>query len=361
MTRAEFLSELDRRLSPLPKKQSYDYLVYYAEMMTDRMEDGMTEEEAVESMERVDVIARRILGEVYTTPQPAKKNTEGKWLGITALSICAVAVVAVCALVGLSLPFAGSVMVRSDTVVVEQETTAALPDDFDEPIVNVDENCTLFDTYGIHTLDIAWANGSVVFEVWDEDEIGIFEYGSQTMQWTKADGTLKIEYMDEDTDSLSICLPSAFAQRKLEEIRIGVESADVMLYGVNATSLQATTVSGYLDINGYFDTATISTISGGVTLSGSINDVIFDSVSGAVLFDFDSTLRSLRAESISGYMTITIPEDLGFDLQFSGVSSTLYSGWLDIAAEKEFQTSYGDGEADLYLTSTCGEVFLEQG
>ncbi len=358
MTRAEFLSELDRRLSPLPKKQSYDYLVYYAEMMTDRMEDGMTEEEAVESMERVDVIARRILGEVYTTPTPAKKNSEGKWLGIAALSICAVAVVSVCALIGLSLPFGGSVMVRSDTVVVEQETTA-LPDNFDEPIVNVDENCTLFDTYGIHTLDVAWANGYVIFEIWDEDKIGVFEYGSRNVQWTKTDDTLKIEYTDEDTDHLSICLPSAFAQRKLEEIRIGVNSADVMLYGINATTLHASTVSGYLDINGCFDTATISTISGGVTLSGSINDVTFDAVSGAVLFDFDSTLRSLRAESISGNMTIIIPEDLGFDLQFSGVSGTLYSGWLDIAAEKEFQTSYGDGEADLYLTSTCGEVFLE--
>lgn len=357
MTRAEFLSELDRRLSPLPKKQSYDYLVYYAEMMTDRMEDGMTEEEAVESMERVDVIARRILGEVYTTPKPVKKSTEGKWLGITALSICAVAVVSVCALIGLSFPFAGSVMVRSDTVVVEQETAV---DYSDEPIVNVDENCTMFDTYGIHTLDVAWANGSVVFEVWDEDEIGVFEYGSSSMQWTKADGTLKIEYTDEDTDSLSICLPSAFAQRKLEELRIGVESADVMLYDVNASFLHASTVSGYLDINGCFDTAVISTISGGVTLIGSMNDVQFDSVSGAVLFDFDSTLRSLRAESISGNMTITIPVDLGFDLQFSGVSSTLYSGWLDICAEGEFTTSYGDGTADLYLTSTSGEVFLEQ-
>lgn len=356
MTRAEFLAELDRRLSPLPKKQSYDYLVYYAEMMTDRMEDGMTEEEAVESMERVDVIARRILGEVYTTPKPVKKSSEGEWLSITALSICAVAVVAVCGLVGLSFPFAGSTVVQPGIVEVEQE---AVVDYSDEPMVNVDGNCTMFDTYGINRLDVAWANGSVVFEVWDEDKIGVFEYGSSSMQWTKADGTLTIESVDEDTDYMSICLPSAFAQRKLEELRIGVESADVMLYDVNASLLHASTVSGYLDINGCFDTAVISTISGGVTLSGSINDVTFDSVSGAVLFDFDSTLRSLRAESVSGIMTITIPEDLGFDLQFSGVSATLYSGWLDITAGKEFQTSYGDGEAALYLTSTCGEVFLE--
>ena len=61
MTRAQFLNELYRRLPGLTQEQAEQHLTYYAEMLADRMEEGMSEEEAVASMEPVDVIAQRIL------------------------------------------------------------------------------------------------------------------------------------------------------------------------------------------------------------------------------------------------------------------------------------------------------------
>ena len=61
MTRAEFLNSLYRRLGALEKEQAEQYLTYYAEMLMDRMEEGMSEAEAVASMEDVETIASRIL------------------------------------------------------------------------------------------------------------------------------------------------------------------------------------------------------------------------------------------------------------------------------------------------------------
>ena len=61
MTRGEFLNSLYHRLGSLDREQAEQHLTYYAEMLMDRMEEGMSEEEAVASMEDVETIASRIL------------------------------------------------------------------------------------------------------------------------------------------------------------------------------------------------------------------------------------------------------------------------------------------------------------
>ena len=48
MTKKAFLSELRAALSALPEQEQNERLRFYAEMIDDRMEDGMTEEEADE-------------------------------------------------------------------------------------------------------------------------------------------------------------------------------------------------------------------------------------------------------------------------------------------------------------------------
>ena len=64
MTRAEFLSELRRRLGSLQEADIRSSLDYYAEMIDERMEDGMTEAEAVEAIGGVEQAAEQILSEI---------------------------------------------------------------------------------------------------------------------------------------------------------------------------------------------------------------------------------------------------------------------------------------------------------
>ena len=70
MTRKQFLNDLYLRLTALGPERAEQHLTDYAEMLADRMEEGMSEEEAVASMEDLDTIARRILEEEGQPEEP---------------------------------------------------------------------------------------------------------------------------------------------------------------------------------------------------------------------------------------------------------------------------------------------------
>ena len=63
MNKRLFLSELGARLEDIPYREAIRVLNYYEEAIDDRIEDGMSEEDAVRAMGSVDDIARDILGE----------------------------------------------------------------------------------------------------------------------------------------------------------------------------------------------------------------------------------------------------------------------------------------------------------
>lgn len=60
MNKQEFLAALRQQLQGLPESDIEKSLEYYSESIDDRMEDGMTEEEAVADMEPPTEIARQI-------------------------------------------------------------------------------------------------------------------------------------------------------------------------------------------------------------------------------------------------------------------------------------------------------------
>lgn len=67
MDKKEFLSALEARLAGLPEADLHASLDFYAEMLDDLTEGGMTEQEAVASLGSVDAIAQEIL---MDTPLP---------------------------------------------------------------------------------------------------------------------------------------------------------------------------------------------------------------------------------------------------------------------------------------------------
>lgn len=60
MTKEAYLERIRTRLQSLPPEDRERSLAFYAESIEDRMEDGMSEEEAVASMENPDEAARKI-------------------------------------------------------------------------------------------------------------------------------------------------------------------------------------------------------------------------------------------------------------------------------------------------------------
>lgn len=67
MNKQDFLTELRAKLSGLPTDDVEERLGFYGEMIDDRTEEGVTEEQTVEEMGTVDQIASQIISEVPLT------------------------------------------------------------------------------------------------------------------------------------------------------------------------------------------------------------------------------------------------------------------------------------------------------
>ena len=67
MTKQEFLDSLRNSLSGLPREDAEERLSFYDEMIDDRMEEGLTEEEAVAGLGTADQIADQILADIPLT------------------------------------------------------------------------------------------------------------------------------------------------------------------------------------------------------------------------------------------------------------------------------------------------------
>lgn len=63
MNKQEFLTQLRKGLSGLPQNDIEERLTFYSEMIDDRMEEGLSEEEAVLAVDSVDKIVTQVIAE----------------------------------------------------------------------------------------------------------------------------------------------------------------------------------------------------------------------------------------------------------------------------------------------------------
>lgn len=77
MNKQDFLSELRARLSGLPQEDINERLDFYEEMIDDRMEEGVAEEEAVAAVGNIDEIVSQILS-AYPLSKLVKEKVKPK-------------------------------------------------------------------------------------------------------------------------------------------------------------------------------------------------------------------------------------------------------------------------------------------
>ena len=80
MTKNEFLAELRSRLSDIPEKDIDDRLGFYSEIIDDRIEEGKSEEDAVNEIGSIDEIAAGIIAEIKGSDKAKKEKKAEKKL-----------------------------------------------------------------------------------------------------------------------------------------------------------------------------------------------------------------------------------------------------------------------------------------
>ena len=63
MTKIEFLNEIRKKLSILPREEVEDRINFYSEMIDDKIEDGLSEQDAISDIGSVDGVVESILAE----------------------------------------------------------------------------------------------------------------------------------------------------------------------------------------------------------------------------------------------------------------------------------------------------------
>ena len=80
MTKIQFMLALNEKLSALPKNEIEERLTFYSEMIDDRIEEGMSEEEAVAAIGDTDEIAKGIMAESsQVKPEEKTKRRLAGW------------------------------------------------------------------------------------------------------------------------------------------------------------------------------------------------------------------------------------------------------------------------------------------
>ena len=77
MRKQEFLDELNKKLSDLSRSEAEERISFYSEMIDDRIEEGLSEEDAVSAIGTIDNVAMQITAEIPLT-KIAKVNFKSK-------------------------------------------------------------------------------------------------------------------------------------------------------------------------------------------------------------------------------------------------------------------------------------------
>ena len=81
MTKREFLNVLEKKLSGLPQKEVAESLAFYSEMIDDRMEEGLTEDQAVMEIGSAEGVAAEIMADMPLTKLAKERFKKRRRLG----------------------------------------------------------------------------------------------------------------------------------------------------------------------------------------------------------------------------------------------------------------------------------------
>lgn len=113
MRKQEFLAQLRKALSGLPRDDIEERLAFYSEMIEDQMEDGLSEEEAVSAVGSIDEIVAQVVADIPLT-KIAKERIKPK----RRLSVGEIILLALGSPIWLSLCIAAFAVVLSFYVVL---------------------------------------------------------------------------------------------------------------------------------------------------------------------------------------------------------------------------------------------------
>lgn len=250
----------------------------------------------------------------------------------------------------------------------------------------------------IKKIKIDWVAGNVTLRVGSSDEIvfsestyrGLTE--SQKMRYTISNsGVLEIRFR-EDIDNIFgwLSLDANMPEKKLtmevpasllaqlDELNIDSVSANIDLSGVYGVKTKLSTVSGDVECtdittdelhvsttsgaitceNSVAPKLKINNVSGTIRVEGEFSDVDAETVSGDITLGLAIVPDRIAVESVSGNITVSLPESASFTAQLDTVSGSLMCALPGTFGEDKVVV--GDGKANYHFSTVSGNLNIEK-
>jgi len=276
-----------------------------------------------------------------------------------------------------------------------REARASTTNSSDSTLVTSNEPVSI-KAADVKDIDISWVAGVVELRVGTGDEIVFYETSSANltdatrMRYSFNDGKLRIRYCDENeavwnwfesvnmpTKELFVTIPAALIG-SLPELEVDAVSANIDAEAVYGTETSFETVSGNIDcVNVSCDKLDLSTtsgrikaegcaapkleigsVSGSLTAEGTFADIDAETVSGSIKLRCLVAPSRLDGDSVSGEMTVQLPEGSGFTVQLDTVSGQLSCELPGTMGDNRIVC--GDGSNTYRLNSVSGSVRIQK-
>ena len=225
-------------------------------------------------------------------------------------------------------------------------------------------------TEAIREIKIEWISGSVTIEPGDVQEITFLESGNGTdkyeMVWKQSGDELVIQYskdssiagfglhFGDDSKDLTVTVPRGWVCDSLE---LDTASTDLTVRDMIIREMEIDSASG----TAKFEICTVSsldvdTASGDVTFSGSLNELDFEAASASFTGVLENVPNLIKMDSMSGDLTLTLPEGAGFTVSLDAMSSDFSSDFPTVKKNKSYVC--GDGHCKIEVSAMSGDVSI---
>lgn len=225
-------------------------------------------------------------------------------------------------------------------------------------------------TEAIREIKIEWISGSVTIEPGDVQEITFLESGNGTdkyeMVWKQSGDELVIQYSKDSSTAgfglhfgdgskdLTVTVPRGWVCDSLE---LDTASTDLTVRDMIIREMEIDSASG----TAKFENCTVSsldvdTASGDVTFSGSLNELDFEAASASFTGVLENVPNLIKMDSMSGGLTLTLPEDAGFTVSLDAMSSDFSSDFPTVKKNKSYVC--GDGHCKIDVDAMSGDVSI---
>ena len=222
----------------------------------------------------------------------------------------------------------------------------------------------------IDKLKIEWAAGNIVLVPVEGNEISVTEEllgGDKTMVLKKDGSTLYVQYCEGAVGlsfgsnglkkNLYVTVPQDWECKELE---IDAASATVQAEQLTIEEVESSTASGsHTFTECTVEKLKVETVSGNLDFTGSLNKLDFNGVSAQANLVLRNQPKSIKLESVSGDLNLTLPEGCGFTVDKDTVSGRVSSELETV--EKNGKIVHGDGSCEIEVEGVSSSVYIRKG